>query len=592
MIDFGPGLFINLAAKTRRHEEYSCYKNCNMSSPKNIYQQKAQDFLNIAQQFHLGKLLTESQHPKTLNLSTLAHNNVVQAISLVKEIDLDTLAVLRAKIDEVVAMAAAVKATLEQGGRIFLCGCGATGRLSLALEALWRELNPGHQYPGSKCKQAKARSQDTSAFLSFEPGALAQELQPLKSSVSDPGLRDRVISFMAGGDVALIKAVEQFEDYPEFGARQLLELGFSAKDLLISTTEGGETPFVIGATEKAAEISRHAPYFLYCNPDEILIELVERSKRVIENSHIRNLNLTVGPMAVSGSTRMQATTILMLAVGLALIHFDQDQAIIKREVEELYRYYDQLDITFLKNFIEKESDLYQSGGYVFYKADEDFAISILTDTTERAPTFSLVPFENLQDREKTTFHPCLCYLVLPKAKDAPEAWRLLLGREPRALNWKEFEGLVDLHRLYGHDFSQKILRYRREYLPADQQSSFTIKKIDGMLLFQLDELSRRFSLGGLSRLSEHIVLKMLLNTHSTLVMGRLGRYEGNLMTYVRPSNNKLIDRVIRYVRLLLQQRHIEKSYEEVAYACFREMETINEDEPIVLKTLECLLKSV
>ena len=63
------------------------------------------------------------------------------------------------------------------------------------------------------------------------------------------------------------------------------------------------------------------------------------------------------------------------------------------------------------------------------------------------------------------------------------------------------------------------------------------------------------------------------------------------MTYVRPSNNKLIDRTIRYVRLLLQQRNIEKSYEEVAYACFREMETINEDEPIVLKTLERLLKS-
>jgi N-acetylmuramic acid 6-phosphate etherase len=526
-----------------------------MISSTTTYREKAREFLKIAPQFKLGMLTTETQHPKTLSLSTLAHSDLVQAIALVKEIDLDTLAVLRGKTDEVVAMAAAVKATLERGGRIFLCGCGSTGRLSLVLETLWREL------------------------------------QPLKSPVSGPGLRDRVISFMAGGDIALIKAVEQFEDYPEFGAQQLLELGFSAKDLLISTTEGGETPFVIGATEKAAEISHHAPYFLYCNPDKILIELVERSKRVIENDHIRKLNLTVGPMAISGSTRMQATTILMLAVGLAIIHFDQDQATITQEVEELYRYYDQLDITCLKSFIEKESDLYKNDGYVFYEADEDFAISILTDTTERAPTFSLVPFENLYDRDKPTFRPSLSYLVLPKAKDAPETWRLLLGREPRALNWKEFEGLVDLHRLYGHDFSQNILRYRREYLPAGQHSSFMIKKIDGKLLFQLDELSHRFLLDGLSRLSEHIVLKMLLNTHSTLVMGRLGRYEGNLMTYVRPSNNKLIDRTIRYVRLLLKQGQIEKSYEEVAYACFREMETINEDEPIVLKTLDRLLKS-
>lgn len=29
--------------------------------------------------------------------------------------------------------------TLDKGHRIFICGCGATGRLSLALESLWRQ---------------------------------------------------------------------------------------------------------------------------------------------------------------------------------------------------------------------------------------------------------------------------------------------------------------------------------------------------------------------------------------------------------------------------------------------------------------------
>ena len=140
-----------------------------MISSTTTYQEKAREFLKIAPQFKLGMLTTETQHPKTLSLSTLAHNDLAQAIALIKEIDLDTLAVLRGKIDEVAAMAAAVKATLEQGGRIFLCGCGATGRLSLALETLWRELNPGHQYPDSKRKQAKAHSQDASAFLALSP---------------------------------------------------------------------------------------------------------------------------------------------------------------------------------------------------------------------------------------------------------------------------------------------------------------------------------------------------------------------------------------------------------------------------------------
>ncbi len=535
----------------------------------NNYQNKAWEFLKIAPQFKLGRLVTEQQHPKTLGLSTLAQKDLLRALEILKEIDLEALAALQSKLEELHQLADAVRGCFEQQGRIFLCGCGATGRLSLTLETLWRELHP------------------------------------------KPELHELVVSFMAGGDIALIKAVEEFEDFPEYGARQLLDLGFSSKDLLISTTEGGETPFVIGATEKAAETSTHSPYFLYCNPDEILAEVAERSKRVLENPKIRKLNLTVGPMAISGSTRMQATTILMLAVGLALIHYNYPASMgsndsvsskatnsppgrgkewvknssLTQELEALYTYYKNLDIRFLKEFIEEESALYQKKGYVFYKSDPAFALTILTDTTERAPTFSLHPFENIQDREKTDFSPALCYLLLSKAENTQQAWRLLLGRKPRALDWEGYEGRVDLQRLYGHDFSHKIFQERKEYLPDSPHAEFNIEKQGERLDFQLQSCSHSLSLKGLSSLSEQLALKMLLNTHSTLIMGRLERYEGNLMTWVRPSNNKLIDRTIRYVRLLLLQRGIETSYEDVAYACFQEMETIQPDEPIVLRAL-------
>ena len=70
----------------------------------------------------------------------------------------------------------------------------------------------------------------------------------------------------------------------EADARQVREIGFKDGDLLVSTTEGGETPSVIGATEEAARISRRKPWFLYCNPDEVLHEQVARSLRV-ERSH-------------------------------------------------------------------------------------------------------------------------------------------------------------------------------------------------------------------------------------------------------------------------------------------------------------------
>ena len=66
------------------------------------------------------------------------------------------------------------------------------------------------------------------------------------------------------------------------------------------------------------KVRKNIHYFLYCNPDDILIKTVERSKKVILNEQIKKISICVGPMALSGSTRMQASTVLLLAVGLAV----------------------------------------------------------------------------------------------------------------------------------------------------------------------------------------------------------------------------------------------------------------------------------
>jgi len=89
---------------------------------------------------------------------------------------------------------------------------------------------------------------------------------------------------------------------------------------------------------------------------------------------------------------------------------------------------------------------------------------------------------------------------------------------------------------------------------------------------------------------EHLALKMLLNAHSTLVMGRLGRYEDNLMTYVAANNFKLIDRAMRYARLLLHRHHgLEPGYDEVARVLLARKALLQPGEPIVLKTVAALL---
>ena len=115
------------------------------------------------------------------------------------------------------------------------------------------------------------------------------------------------------------------EDYPflslRYGERQLIEMGFGKKDLLLASTEGGETAFVIGACNLAAVLSERPPYFLYCNPDSLLTP-IQRSREVLENPKIFKVNLTTGPQGISGSTRMQASTVLMLAIGVGLLYED------------------------------------------------------------------------------------------------------------------------------------------------------------------------------------------------------------------------------------------------------------------------------
>lgn len=501
--------------------------------------EQALEFIAISKQFRLGSLPTESPHPKTLNLSFEAKSDLSAAIESIQDIDRDVFRELKKSLPDLKYLQKDIAATINSGGRIFLCGCGATGRLSLALETIWRQQ---HQNTDS--------------------------------------LREQVISFMAGGDVALIHSVEKFEDYPEFGERQLIELGFKEGDMLISCTEGGETPFVIGATEAALEISQRPPYFLYCNPDEILVQTAERSKRVIQNERIKKINLTVGPMALTGSTRMQATTILMYAVGLCMWFYDKKFSEIEAELEKMISFVDSIKFDFLGAFIECESELYQKGEYLLYETDGKLGISILTDTTERSPTFSLYPFENQADALK---NPSLSYLYFPHSENSQAAWLDLLGRAPRTFLWSEVTAQTSGERLIGFDFSKKLKELRPAYLNAPHTHfKILFDENKNSLLFNLKEHFYELPLGELNFLSAHLVLKMTLNNLSTLVMGRLDRYESNLMTWVRASNNKLVDRAVRYVDTLLRQKGIEVSYEELVHACFRIKDQIPRDQSLVL----------
>jgi N-acetylmuramic acid 6-phosphate etherase len=501
---------------------------------------KAEEFLSISSQFKLGDLVTESVNIDTGNLSSLSMENLPEAISVLKKIDVHTLRVLEQKKREIGYLKDKISETLNSGHDIYFCGCGATGRLSLTIETLWRQVH------------------------------------------EKDNLRNRVFSFMAGGDVALIRSIENFEDYPQFGARQLLEAGFKDGDLLIGTTEGGETPFVIGAVEKAVLISNRKPFFLYCNPDDILSKVAERSKLVIQNPAIEKINLTVGPMAITGSTRMQSSTILLAVAGIALFYFNCGNETIDKEIDAFVRFWYSCDIQFIKKFIEEESGLYLSGEYLLYETDPLLGITIITDTTERSPTFSLYPFENSGETKQIL---SLCYLFMPETKNSEEAWAKLLWRTPRTLEWPDINGIASRERLIGFDFSSNLLSRRKLVNKSIKQHVFKIIYDQNGINFSLANNNYMLPAPFINPLFTHLVLKMILNIHSTLIMGRLGRYEGNVMTYVRASNNKLIDRAIRYINLFLKEKKIDLTYSELAHILFEMIEKTPPDQSIVLETV-------
>jgi N-acetylmuramic acid 6-phosphate etherase len=502
-----------------------------------------EEFLKRQREFALGHLPTEGFHPETRNLSDLVHEDLFAAIKSVQNIDLAAMDKTEAQTDRIQSLADIIQQTIQNQHRVFLSGCGATGRLALALESTWRKT-----HIGTDREQA-------------------------------------VQALMAGGDFALVKSVENFEDFPDYGRRHLRDLGFQSGDLLIAITEGGETPYVIGTVHEAlshsSEKSFQKPWFVYCNPSDLLCTTVERSRQVIEHPQVENLCIETGPMALSGSTRLQAATAQMLAVGSALWN---DLTLISR-LREGYALFNLAG--FLKPVVEWESSVYQDKNFVMYQTD-DFPIAVLTDTTERSPTFSLTPFEKQRD-----FHPShysLCYLCIPSVEDSESSWVEILNRQPIGLEWDELNGRLGRESILEFDFSNKFLNARAVKLFPCEQKTIALNKLGNRLEFFTEQFSSVAESDLLLHpLLEQLFVKMILNTHSLMVMGKIGRYEGNVMTWVRASNGKLIDRTLRYLDFLIEKRSLpHPGREKLLEMMFQEMPVIGPNDAMVLRILEQL----
>jgi len=512
----------------------------------------------------------------------------------VRDVDDDVVDAYRrfARSGRAQAMADTVLTALRNGGRLFFTGCGSTGRLSIQLVSIWRDFWQRQRVRGLACRPTP---QDW---------------------------ENRAFPVMAGGDFALIKAVEGFEDFTDFGRKQLGDLGVCGQDVVFAITEGGETSFVIGTAWKGVEAGAKV-YFVYNNPDDVLCAHVQRSREVIHEPRIEKLNLTTGPMAITGSTRMQATSIQLavLVTVLEMVIRDLmrelepngpcalDPAVVPEAflagLEAMHATLKAPEVLRgLAKLTALEESVYRAGRKNNYFADL-VGIDMLTDTTERSPTYCTPPFRKFDER---TAAESWAFLYVPYP-DSPTAWERVCKRTPRCVEWTEaevralvppekFDRTIEIVRKISY---AELMRFRigldgladRPLGPGDcavglvvEAEKDSLLRPDGFHRLQLDAARRAGASIGLIFLGRpesvlavrdfvagwqpdcaavlvpvplgdlllngvlRVGLKLLLNALSTCTMVRLGRVMGNYMIWVVPSNLKLIDRATRYIQRL------------------------------------------
>jgi N-acetylmuramic acid 6-phosphate etherase len=409
---------------------------------------QSKDYVNNKKQFQLHTLITEQSHPATINLTDMAKNNPRQALNELITVDHDiahkiaTLETDKKTMANIQQAVAAVKNSILQGNKVYIYGTGSTGRLAKQIENIWQTF----------WRDTKSR----------------QDWPQIAKQINDiphlNNIQNLVIGEITGRDRALIKSLEGFEDLQLIGKLQLDDNKIDAKDVVFAVTEGGETSAVIGTILSASKSSGSKPthlYFVYNNPDELLMPF-DRSREVLENSNITKINFTTGKQAITGSTRMQATssqTFLIAAViEQALAEILRDRLSISRfqalgfdptltDVLSRLKRFNQLqrDVEKQKaavlDIADVEYQAYLRSGHAIYFGSQ-FLTTLFIDVTERAPTFNLAALDPVDARGLSWID------IYTNAHNLDQAWQALLFRDFRGLDKEKYasafkEGITD-----------------------------------------------------------------------------------------------------------------------------------------------------
>lgn len=507
---------------------------------------KARDFIDNEKQFQLGFLPTEQSNPITATLEEDFRRSTIAGIQCLQRGDRQMPITMRhvfagrrfAKlVDSMVSTVTGPK------GRIIFSGCGATGRLSILLESMWRD------------------------FFHRRAAELTRE---------ERALADRSASIMTGGDFALIRSVEFFEDYAEGGRRQAAALDVGTGDTFVAITEGGETSSVLGTLRYAAEHGATC-FLVFNNPADILRSRLDRCREAIDNPKVTVIDLYCGSMSVAGSTRMQATSSEQLLCSCAL-----EAAlcrVLPRFATETASDYTLAFERLLSGLesdagrrmiadeIEFEKAVYEAGGRITYLADKCM-LDLFTDNTERAPTFMIPPLRSSRERD---FAQSWAFVKNP-LHPTEECWSEMMRRRPRCLEFTADDarslgmpqGFIDHPPLIKYS---DLITYMIGNEPAPERIEgyaraaavvLNVPGAESSFAAAADRLAaawperRDFTFAfpiadSPLEIWKHLAVKLAFNCLSTGTMAEMGRIAGNWMSWVSMSNKKLIDRCIRLV---------------------------------------------
>ncbi len=202
--------------------------------------------------------MTTTESPS--HFTDLEKMNVKEILTNINSEDKTVPLAVEKEIETIENLIEQIVVRMKKGGRLFYIGAGTSGRLGI-LDA--SECPPTYGVPDTM-----------------------------------------VIGIIAGGDMAIRKAVENAEDNTELAWKDLMEYNINEKDTVIGIAASGKTPYVLGGV-LAAKKRNALTGGISCNKDSELSQAVDFG-----------IELLVGSEFVTGSTRMKSGTAQKLVLNM------------------------------------------------------------------------------------------------------------------------------------------------------------------------------------------------------------------------------------------------------------------------------------